>query len=149
LLIARDIGSTTEAGLAIGAFGLGGLGFAALVRPLLARFGQAGVIRIGGATAALALGGFALAPSLAVAAISGLLLGLGFYMIHNAIQTRATELAPQARGSAMSLHAFFFFAGQSLGPISYGIGANWVGLPVTLGAASVAILGLALLLARR
>ncbi len=149
LLIARDIGSTAEAGLAIGAFGLGGLGFAALVAPLLARFGQAGVIRIGGATAALALSGFALAPSLAVAAASGLLLGLGFYMIHNAIQTRATELAPQARGSAMSLHAFFFFAGQSLGPISYGVGAHWLGLPMTLGLAAAAIFGLALLLARR
>ena len=70
-------------------------------------------------------------------------------MIHNAIQTRATELAPQARGSAMSLHAFAFFAGQSLGPIAYGVGAGLVGLPVTLALTAVAIMGLALLLARR
>jgi predicted MFS family arabinose efflux permease len=149
LLIERAIGSTMEAGFAIGAFGLGGLLFAALIAPLLARFGQAGVIRIGGATAALALTGFALAPSLLVATLAGLGLGLGFYMIHNAIQTRATELAPQARGSAMSLHAFAFFGGQSLGPIAYGLGAMVFGLPVTLGLAAGAIMVLALLLARR
>ena len=149
LLITRGIGSTMEAGFAIGAFGLGGLVFAALVAPLLARFGQAGVIRIGGATAALALTGFALAPSLVIAALSGLGLGLGFYMIHNAIQTRATELAPQARGSAMSLHAFAFFGGQSLGPIFYGVGDMIIGLPATLGLAAGGIMVLALLLARR
>jgi predicted MFS family arabinose efflux permease len=149
LLIERAIGSTMEAGFAIGAFGLGGLLFAALVAPLLARFGQAGVIRIGGATAALALVGFALAPSLVVATMAGLGLGLGFYMIHNAIQTRATELAPQVRGSAMSLHAFAFFGGQSLGPIFYGVGDMIIGLPATLGLAAGGIMVLALLLARR
>jgi predicted MFS family arabinose efflux permease len=149
LLIERAIGSTMEAGFAIGAFGLGGLLFAALVAPLLRRFGQAGVIRMGGATGALALIGFAVAPSLVVATLAGLGLGLGFYMIHNAIQTRATELAPQARGSAMSLHAFAFFGGQSLGPIFYGLGAMVFGLPVTLGLAGAAIMVLALLLARR
>ena len=107
------------------------------------------MIRIGGATAGLALAGFALAPSLLVATLAGLGLGLGFYMIHNAIQTRATELAPQARGSAMSLHAFAFFGGQSLGPIAYGLGTVVFGLPVTLGLAGAAIMVLALLLARR
>ncbi|MFM8615405.1 MAG: MFS transporter, partial [Alphaproteobacteria bacterium] len=90
-----------------------------------------------------------LAPSLLVATLAGLGLGLGFYMIHNAIQTRATELAPQARGSAMSLHAFAFFGGQSLGPIAYGLGAMVFGLPVTLALAGAAIMVLALLLARR
>jgi predicted MFS family arabinose efflux permease len=84
-----------------------------------------------------------------VATLAGLGLGLGFYMIHNAIQTRATELAPQARASAMSLHAFAFFGGQSLGPIIYGVGAGLFGLPVTLALAAGAIMVLALLLARR
>ncbi len=49
LMLARGIGGTTEAGLVIGAFGVGGLGYAALARPLLVRFGQAGVVRLGGA----------------------------------------------------------------------------------------------------
>jgi predicted MFS family arabinose efflux permease len=36
--------------------------------------------------------------------------------MHGTLQTRATELAPQARGAAISLFAFFFFLGQATGP---------------------------------
>ena len=50
------------------------------------------------------------------------LLGFGFYMLHAVIQIYASELAPAARGSAMALHSFFFFLGQAVGPIVYGIG---------------------------
>jgi MFS family permease len=149
LMIARGIGGTTEAGLAIGAFGIGGLAYAAMARPLLARFGQARVVQIGGALGALALLGFALAPAFWVMAAAGFLLGIAFYMIHNAIQTRATELSPQFRGSAVSLHAFSFFSGQSLGPILFGLGDVTVGLGVSLGLAAVLLLALALMLARR
>jgi hypothetical protein len=49
----------------------------------------------------------------------------------------------------MSLHAFAFFGGQSLGPIAYGLWAMVFGLPVTLALAAGAIMALALLLARR
>jgi len=149
LMIARGIGGTTEAGLAIGAFGIGGLAYAAMARPLLNRFGQAGVVRIGGGIGFLALAGLGVAPALAVAVSAGFLLGTAFYMIHNAIQTRATELAPQFRGSAVSLHAFSFFAGQSLGPIAFGLGAATIGLGASLGVAAVLLGVLAWLLARR
>jgi predicted MFS family arabinose efflux permease len=36
--------------------------------------------------------------------------------MHGTLQTRATELAPHARGTAISLFAFFFFLGQATGP---------------------------------
>ncbi|BDG74991.1 MFS transporter [Roseomonas fluvialis] len=149
LMIARGIGGTTEAGLAIGAFGVGGLAYAAMARPLLARFGQAGVVRIGGGIGALALLGFAVAPAFWVMATAGFLLGIAFYMIHNAIQTRATELSQQFRGSAVSLHAFSFFSGQSLGPVVFGLGGAVVGLGVSLAVAAVLLFGLAWMLARR
>ena len=42
-------------------------------------------------------------------------LGLGFYMLHNSFQTQVTEIAPTARASAVALHAFSFFVGQALG----------------------------------
>lgn len=149
LMIARGIGGTTEAGLAIGAFGIGGLAYAAMARPLLTRFGPAQVVRLGGILGFLALAGMAVAPALAVAVLAGFLLGMAFYMIHNAIQVRATELAPQFRGSAVSLHAFSFFTGQSLGPVAFGLGAASIGLGASLGLAAVLLLGLAWLLARR
>jgi len=59
--------------------------------------GPAGVVRSGGVVGALALIGFALAPALWVVVASGLLLGCAFYMIHNFIQVRATELSQQFR----------------------------------------------------
>jgi predicted MFS family arabinose efflux permease len=45
-----------------------------------------------------------------------ILLGMGYYTMHGTLQTRATELAPEARGTAVSLFAFFFFMGQATGP---------------------------------
>jgi len=77
------------------------------------------------------------------------LLGTAFYMIHNAIQTRATELSQQFRGSAVSLHAFSFFTGQSLGPIVFGLGGSTIGLGVTLCAAGVLLAALSWSLANR
>jgi len=149
LMMDRGIGGTAEAGYAIGAFGAGGLVYAAVARPLLARFGQAGVVRIGGGLGAVALAGFAIAWTLWVAALAGVLLGMAFYMIHNAIQVRATELSQSFRGSAISLHAFSFFAGQSLGPIAFGLGAASIGLGASLGLAAGLLAALAWLLARR
>jgi hypothetical protein len=68
-------------------------------------------------------------------------------MIHSAIQNRLTEVSPQARGSAVALHAFGFFLGQSLGPVL--LGRDWVlaGPTPTLLAAAAGLVALALWLA--
>ena len=59
-------------------------------------------------------------------------LGLGFYTLHNSFQTQVTEVAPQARGSAVALHAFSFFCGQALGPVSVGFGLTRLGVAPTM-----------------
>lgn len=43
------------------------------------------------------------------------LLGAGFALCHSTLQTRATELAPEARGTAISLFAFWLFIGSAVG----------------------------------
>lgn len=149
LLIAREIGGTTEAGLTIGAFGLGGLAYTVLARQMLARMGQGRMVMLGGAIGGLAFILFALAASFGMAAVAGLLLGMGFYMIHNSIQTRVTEVAPQARGSAVALHAFCFFGGQALGPVLFGAAGGTVGMAATLAASALGVLALGLVLGRR
>jgi hypothetical protein len=53
------------------------------------------MVVLGGVLAALALLGMAAAPVAAVFVAAGLVLGLGFYMVHNSIQTRVTEVAPR------------------------------------------------------
>jgi DHA1 family inner membrane transport protein len=67
-------------------------------------------------------------------------MGFGFYCLHAVVQIYASELVPTARGSSMALHSFFFFLGQAVGPIIYGIGLSTIGLtPVLLFGAAVLI----------
>ncbi|TCZ63061.1 MFS transporter [Roseicella aquatilis] len=142
-------GASLEAGLAVAAFGAGGFVYAALARPMLARLGQARMVRLGGVVAGIALLGFAFAPAAAVFIGSGLVLGTGFYMIHNSIQTRVTEVAPEARGSAVALHAAHFFGGQSLGPVVVGLAIGGFGAPAAFALAAAGILALGARLGRR
>ncbi|UEM25054.1 MFS transporter (plasmid) [Skermanella mucosa] len=122
-----------EAGIAISGFAVGGILYSLVVRRLVAGLGQWGMMRIGGAVAGLAY--LLVAAPLPWTAVAGLFVvaGFGFYMLHNTMQTQATELAPGARGSALALFASSFFLGQGLGPIlggpishAYGFGTLFV-----------------------
>lgn len=142
ILLARGHGGPAEAGTAIGLFGAGGLLYAALAAWLLGTAGPLRMLWGGGVLAAAGLAATALAPSAAVLIGAHLVLGFGFFMMHNSIQTRVTEVAPAARGSAVALHAFFFFLGHSLGPILYGpaIGAFGSAAALMVGAVGLAAL---------
>jgi predicted MFS family arabinose efflux permease len=142
-----DAGSATMvAGMAVAAFGCGGFVYAAVARTLLARLGQGRMVLLGGGLVALAMLGFGMAPLVLFFVTCGLLLGAGFYMIHNSIQTRVTEVAPEARGSAFALHASHFFIGQSLGPVLMGLAFARVGAAATMAMAALGIFGLSLAL---
>jgi predicted MFS family arabinose efflux permease len=43
------------------------------------------------------------------------ILGLGFYMIHNTLQTNATQMSPEARGTAVGLYSAALYLGQTAG----------------------------------
>ena len=137
-------GAIVEAGLTVAAFGAGGFVYAAVVKALLARLGQGRMVFLGGGIAALALLGLALAPNSGLFIALGLALGVGFYMIHNTIQTRVTEVAPEARGSAVALHAFHFYVGHSIGPVVIGLAIAWMGGSGAFALAAIGILLLAL-----
>ena len=77
------------------------------------------------------------------------MLGLGFYMVHNTIQTRVTEVAPEARGSAVALHAFHFYVGQSLGPVAVGLASGLLGAGWAFALAGLGMLALGLRLGQR
>ena len=111
---------SAETGLVLGAFGIGGLLYAASVRRLLRLFGVRGLCLIGSVSAALCFVALALSTLWWLDAAAMFCAGLAFYMLHNSLQTEATELAPSARGSAVALFACGFFAGQGLGPLLFG-----------------------------
>jgi len=65
-------------------------------------------------------------------------------MLHGCMQVFASELSEEARATALSLHACFFFLGQTAGPIAYGFGIDHIGKVTTLSisAAIMACVGL-------
>lgn len=103
------------AGATLMAFGGGGILFAFGARSLVARMGETRLATCGGAVVALALLGIAFAPAWWWAVPACLAAGLGFYMLHNTLQTNATQMAPERRGAAVSSFACCFFLGQAIG----------------------------------
>jgi YNFM family putative membrane transporter len=58
-------------------------------------------------------------------------------MVHNTLQTEATQLDPQARGLSVAMFAMMLFTGQSIGVAFAGfIVDRWGGAPVFLIAAT-------------
>ena len=91
------------------------------VRVLLRLLGVRRMCLLGSAGAAACYAALAFAPTLVAGrALAMFVAGLSFYMLHNSMQTEATELAPSARGSAVALFACGFFIGQGLGPLVFG-----------------------------
>jgi predicted MFS family arabinose efflux permease len=128
------------AGVVLAGFGVGGALYGVLVSRLLARLGETGMMRIGGIAMGFCLLVIAARAPWPVEFGNFILLGFGFYMLHAVIQIYASELAPAARGSAMALHSFFYFLGQSIGPIVYGVGLASGGItPVLLVGAAVLV----------
>ncbi len=70
-------------------------------------------------------------------------MGWGFYMTHGCLQVFASELSVEARATALSLHSFFFFMGQTVGPIAYGFGLGMPARcrPCSTSAAIMVVLG--------
>jgi predicted MFS family arabinose efflux permease len=138
----HDIGETSAsiAGVVIAGFGIGGALYGVFVSRLLRFFGETRMMRIGGLAMGLCLLVIASRAPWPVEFANMMLLGFGFYMLHAVIQVYASELAPSARGSSMALHSFFFFLGQAVGPIIYGIGLGTISIrPVMVFGAFVLI----------
>jgi predicted MFS family arabinose efflux permease len=134
--------SYTLIGLVLAGFGLGGVAYTMLVRALVRRMGQRGMVVGGGMLLLACFCIIAVAPAWGAMVPFIFLLGLGYYMVHNTLQTHATEMAPEARGSAVSSFAFCLFLGQAAGVSVLGLGVEWAGYRGVIAATGV---GLALL----
>jgi YNFM family putative membrane transporter len=103
------------AGATVAAFGIGGFTYTANAARLLRRFGEAGLSLGGGIVLALGFGLLAVAPGALGGSLACAMIGLGYHMLHNTLQTNATQMAPLVRGTAVALFAMSLFIGQSLG----------------------------------
>lgn len=130
------------AGLVIAGFAVGGLVYTSSVSRLLPWLGEKGLMIGGGLLLASQLLVIASGPSWQVQLVSFVVLGCGFYMIHGSLQTFSSEISVEARGTAVGLHAFFFFLGQTAGPIAYGYGISALGKVPTLVIAAALVLAM-------
>jgi MFS transporter, YNFM family, putative membrane transport protein len=101
-------------------YGLGGLLYSRFARTLLGRLGETGLARLGGSLLAVYFAVLATLPSWGWALPACLAGGFGFYMLHNTMQTHATQMAPAARGTAVTLFSATLFLGHSLGVVIAG-----------------------------
>jgi predicted MFS family arabinose efflux permease len=148
ILRLHGLGGAREAGVIIGAIGVGGLLYVSLVSALLKRWTRRHFMAAGGLL--MIAGPLALAfvdhwPAIAAAfAVTG----VGFMLLHNSIQTEAVDLAPTARQSAYSLHAFSFFTGQAFGPPLFGFNLSHLGAAPALMLSGVVLAATGIVMSR-
>ncbi|MBY0453719.1 MAG: MFS transporter [Burkholderiaceae bacterium] len=109
--------SAGAAGAVMVLYGVGGLLYSLQARRWLNLLGERGLALTGAALVALGLLLLAWANQVGWAVAGCFVSGLGFYMLHNTLQTQATQMAPHARGSAVTLFACMLFLGQSCGVV--------------------------------
>lgn len=107
--------SLSAAGAIVAMFGLGGMLYMAVARHLIRRFGQRGLALLGVCMVGLSALVLGFTPYWQFTIPASLLSGFGFFMFHNTMQANATQMAPGARGTAVSLFASALFLGQSVG----------------------------------
>jgi predicted MFS family arabinose efflux permease len=119
--------SFTAVGLILAGYGAGGLLYSSSARKLIRALGERGLVTAGGLLGLACYVAFTLLPHWSLAVPCTLLLGLAFYLVHNTIQTRATEAAPDARGSGVALYASAWALGQAGGVAAVGAGVAAAG----------------------
>jgi predicted MFS family arabinose efflux permease len=137
------------AGAVLGAFGVGGLAFAAVVAHLVRTLGPRGLCAVGAGASALGVAAIAVVTAWPLAALAMAVAGFAFYMLHSTLQTEATELSPTARGTAFALFAGGLFLGQAFGPIVFGAALHLLGATATLLGTALLVLALGVVVVRR
>jgi len=128
--------SSTLIGLSVACFGIGGLIYASLVRHFVYWLGQTGLTVIGGLVITAAYVVLAFESIWWLAPIAVTAIGLGFYMFHNTLQTKATQMTPQARGTAVAFFTSALYFGQTAGVAAGALVIDRLGAtPLFLGTA--------------
>jgi len=117
-------------------FGVGGLIYSGLVRLLVHRLGQIWLTVIGGFIITAAYIVLTIQPAWWLAPIAVTAIGLGFYMFHNTLQTKATQMTPEARGTAVAIFSSALYFGQTAGVAAGALVIDRLGAkPLFLGTA--------------
>jgi predicted MFS family arabinose efflux permease len=135
-------------GLFVGTFAIGGLFYSVSVKSLVRRFGPVGLAGGGGTLLAAGFLLLAIQSQAWISPFAITVIGLGFYMLHNTLQTNATQMTPEARGTALGLFSAGLYLGQTAGVAAAAmLFDRYEGVPLFL-TASIALLALGFWFAR-
>jgi predicted MFS family arabinose efflux permease len=136
--------SPARAGLIMAAFSAGAFLYTRQAKRFLAWCGERGLILIGGLMLAGGYLGLALAPGWWLVLLLMASFGLSFFLFHGVLQARATEVAPEARGTAVGAFALALFVGQFCGSLVMAQVLAALGYRGTFGVGAALMLGLVL-----
>jgi predicted MFS family arabinose efflux permease len=131
-------------GAMLGLFAAGGFAYSFVTAHALARLGERGTLLVGGLTFGASFLAMTISPFWQVFAPALFFAGIGLMMVHNMLQVGATQMAPEARGAALSLFAAMIFLGQTVGfailsPVFDHFGAIPIFLAATIGFPIIAL----------
>ena len=117
--------------------------YSVTVKWLVRCWGERGLVLVGGSLIGLCYASIAWLHQWTLLIPGTILIGLGFYMLHSTLQTQATELAPESRGTAVSMFAFSLFLGQGIGSAILGKVVDYFGYHVCFTVSGIVIFLLA------
>jgi YNFM family putative membrane transporter len=107
-------------GLVLACFGIGTFLYTRVARFVVPRVEEASLVLAGSVLIAAVIflafsnGGWIVFVPAQIA------IGFGYFMMHTVLQSRATELEPDARSTAVAVFVFMLFLGQALGALAFG-----------------------------
>ncbi len=133
-----DLSLAVASGL-LALYAVGGLVYALLARRLVAALGEPRMVRTGGILMGAGFLAWWLSPVAWTAGLVALAVGFGTYLLHNTLQTHATQMAPTARGTAVSFFALSLFMGQAVGVALAGYAFDHIGHAVLMVAPALGL----------
>jgi len=106
--------SAAASGLVVGLYGIATLGWTRLLKKVSDRAGGSVLLVAGGALLAAGYAAGAVGQNLIGVSLAAVFVGGGFAFMHSTLQTWATEVAPEARATVISLFAAALFTGSGL-----------------------------------
>lgn len=129
--------SPSAAGATASLFAVGAFVYVFNAKWLVARLGEVPMVRLGGILICLCYVTYLFAPGWGWALLASAVTGLGYYFVHAVLQTRATQMAPSLRGTAVSLSSSCLLLGQAIGVSLGAIVVDRLGIDWLLGIAMV------------
>lgn len=134
--------SLTAGGSLVMLFGFGGTLFALSAGKLVPRLREHGLSRWGGVLVTASFATVALAPAWWWSIPACFISGLGFYMLHNTLQTNATQMAPERRGAAVAAFSCVYFLGQAAGVGIAGLTVGYAGTSMVILTGALGVLAI-------